>query len=104
MVKRIHLYTTIGLIFLLTGIALLPSELPFIASIYALLAYFCSIKEVATYTSNYQFITVTASAILLGISVEHSLTLPILTIGLFFVAAGSTWKFRPKRPHHFVLN
>ena len=75
-----------------TGIALIPSELPFIASIYALLAYFCSIKEVATYTSNYQFIVVTASALLLGISVGHSLTLPLLTIGMFFVAAGSTFR------------
>ncbi|MGZ4118866.1 MAG: peroxiredoxin family protein, partial [Bacteroidia bacterium] len=70
-----------------------PSELPVIASIYALLAYFCSIKEVATYTSNYQFIVVTASALLLGISVDRSLTtLPLLTIGMFFVAAGSTFR------------
>jgi peroxiredoxin Q/BCP len=92
-VKRIHLYTSIGLIFLFTGAALLPSELPFIASIYALLAYFCSIKEVATYTSNYQFTVVTASAVLLGISVDTSLTtLPLLTIGMFLVAAGSTFR------------
>lgn len=91
--KRIHLYTTIGLIFFFTGIALFPSQLPFLASIYALLAYFCSIKEVATYTSNYQFTVVTLSAVLLGISVDASLTtLPLLSIGMFFVAAGSTFR------------
>lgn len=91
--KRIHLYTTIGLIFFFTGIALFPSQLPFLASIYTLLAYFCSIKEVATYTSNYQFTVVTLSAVLLGISVDASLTsLPLLSIGMFFVAAGSTFR------------
>jgi peroxiredoxin len=92
-VKRIHLYTSIGLIFFLTGIALIPSELPFLASVYALFAYFCSIKEVATYTSNYQFTVVTASALLLGISVDAGLmTLPFLSLGMFFVAAGSTFR------------
>jgi peroxiredoxin Q/BCP len=92
-VKRIHLYTSIGLIFFLTGAALYPSMLPFLASIYALLAYFCSIKEVATYTSNYQFIVVTLSALLLGVSVDAGLTtLPLLTIGMFFVAAGSAYR------------
>jgi len=91
--KRIHLYTTVGLIFLFTGIALFPSNLPFLASIYALLAYFCSIKEVATYTSNYQFIVVMASSVFLGISVDAALySLPLLTIAMFFVAAGSTFR------------
>lgn len=71
----------------------MPSQIPFLASVYALLAYFCSIKEVATYTSNYQFIVVTASALLLGISVDSSLTtLPLVTVGMFFVAAGSTFR------------
>lgn len=91
--NRVHLYTTIGLIFVLTGGALFPSALPFLATIYALLAYFCSIKEVATYTSNYQFTVVTLSALLLGFSVDKGFpTLPILTIGMFFVAAGSCYR------------
>lgn len=91
--KRIHLYTTIGLIFFLTGIALFPSKLPLLSTVYALLAYFCSIKEVSTYTSNYQFVVVTLSAILLGISVDASLTsLPLLSIAMLFAVAGSTFR------------
>jgi peroxiredoxin Q/BCP len=88
--KRIHLYTTIGLVFLLTGIALLPSQLPFLTSVYALLAYFCSIKEIATYTSLYQFIVVPAAALMVGISVDANLlTLPLLSFSMLIAGTGS---------------
>lgn len=92
-IQRIHLFTTIGLIFIATGTALMPSALPFLASIYALLAYFFSIKEVSKYTSAYQFIVVTAAALLIGLSIDPALrTMPLLTLSMFFAAAGSIYR------------
>jgi peroxiredoxin len=89
-VNRIHLFTTIGLIFVATGLALFPSIFPFLAAIYGTLAYFFSIKEVSKYTSNYQFVVVTLSALLVGVSIDPALlSLPLLTLSLFTAAAGS---------------
>ena len=91
--NKLHLFTTIGLIFVFTGIALMPSSLPFLASIYALLAYFSSIKELSKYTSWYQFVVVLASALLLGIAVDSSWnTMPILAASVFIAGAGSIFR------------
>jgi peroxiredoxin Q/BCP len=91
--NRIHLFTSIGLIFIFTGIALMPSELPFLASVYAILAYFCSMKELSLYTSRYQFIVVLGSGLLLGASVDATITsMPLLTACLFVAAAGSIFR------------
>lgn len=91
--NRIHLFTTIGLIFICTAGALMPSALPFLATVYGVLAYFCSIKEVSKYTSNYQFVVVTAAALIIGASIDtRFLSLPLLTISLFFAAAGSIFR------------
>lgn len=88
--QRIHVYTTIGLIFGLTGIALLPSILPFLAVVYALMGYFSSIKEVSTYTSRYQFFTVFLCALLTGLFIDYPFEhLPFYSISMFFCALGS---------------
>lgn len=91
--NKLHLFTTIGLIFVFTGIALIPSSFPFLASIYALLAYFSSIKELSKYTSWYQFVVVLASALLLGIAVDSNWnTMPILAASVFIAGAGSIFR------------
>jgi peroxiredoxin len=88
--KRIHVLTTAGFIFACTGIVLMPSELPVLAPVYALLGYLCSIKEVSKYTSWYQFFTVFFSALVVGISVDKNWqTFPLLTITVVIAAAGS---------------
>ncbi|MDQ3047506.1 MAG: peroxiredoxin family protein [Bacteroidota bacterium] len=88
--RSLHLFTSIGLIFVATGVALLPSSLPFLATVYAVLAYLFSMKEVSTYTSFYQFIMVFAAAFLLGWTVDLNLfTLPLLLASTMVAAAGS---------------
>jgi peroxiredoxin Q/BCP len=92
-VNRLHLYTSIALIFLLTGCALLPSELPFLAAVYGILAYFCAMKELSKYTSWYQFSVVLLAAILIGFSSDAApYTLPLVTLAALFSAAGSIFR------------
>ena len=91
--RRIHTFTTVGLIFVFTGIALMPSELPFLTSVYALLGFFFSLKEISTYTSWYQFLIIFFSALLLGINVDKGLPyLPLLTAASIVVACGSLFR------------
>ena len=88
--NRIHVFTTVGLIFVFTGIALMPSELPLLAAVYALTGYLFSIKEVSKYTSRYQFSTVFFAAIILGISLDKNWQhLPLLTIAVALSAGGT---------------
>ncbi len=86
----VHTLTTSGLIFIVTGIALLPSEVPLLAPVYALLGYFFAIKEITKYTSGYQFFTVFFSAFVVGLSLDITwLDLPLFTSACSVAATGS---------------
>ncbi|MCE9539715.1 MAG: peroxiredoxin family protein [Bacteroidetes bacterium] len=88
--KRIHVFTTIGLIFVFTGIALMPSQFPLLATIYILAGYLFSIKDVSKYTSWYQFLVVFFAAAIFGLSLEKDfLHFPLLTLAVVVAAGGS---------------
>ncbi|MES2590964.1 MAG: peroxiredoxin family protein [Bacteroidota bacterium] len=88
--KRIHVYTTVGLIFVLTGICLIPSEYPVLANIYVLLGYLCIIKDVARYTSWYQFVSVFFAAFVLGFHLDQQWQFfPFLASSVVLAAGGS---------------
>ncbi len=88
--KRVHLFTTIGLIFVFTSVFLMPSALPFLASIYAVLGYLSSIKDVSKYTSWYQFSTVFFAALIIGIAVDSNWSrFPLIAAAVVIAAAGS---------------
>ncbi|MFY9310589.1 MAG: peroxiredoxin family protein [Bacteroidia bacterium] len=90
MIKRVHVYTTLAFIFLATGLFLLQSELPALAPVYVLAGYLCAIKEVAKYTSWYQFSAVFGSAFVLGLILDKNLTnFPLLALSVFVAASGS---------------
>ncbi len=88
--KRIHVFTTIGLIFVFTGIFLIPSALPLLATIYVLAGYLFSIKDVSKYTSWYQFLVVFFAATIFGLSLEKDFQhFPLLTLAVVVAAGGS---------------
>lgn len=88
--KRIHVFTTIGLIFVFTGIFLMPSALPLLATIYVLAGYLFSIKDVSKYTSWYQFSVVFFAATIFGLSLEKDFQhFPLLTLAVVVAAGGS---------------
>lgn len=90
MIKRIHVLTTVGLIFVITGVLLAPSELPFLAPLYVLLGYLFTIKEVAKYTSWYQFATVFFAALALGLILNAgNYIFPLVALSVIVSAAGS---------------
>jgi peroxiredoxin Q/BCP len=87
--NRIHIYTGIGFVFMLTA-AMLVCVSPVAAAVYCLMAYFSGMKEVSKYTSAFQFVTVCLAALVLGLSLEWPLVyFPALTLSCLFVAAGS---------------
>jgi len=86
---KIHLYTGIGFIFCISGIALLPYY-PWIAYGYGLIAFFFGMKEVSTYTSWFQFITVYLAAIVAGLSLTYDfLTFTFFLYSFIFIAVGA---------------
>ncbi len=88
--KQIHGSTTIGIIFLLIAIPLFWFDLRLAIALLCLAGYFAAIKEVSKYTSWYQFSTVFAAAILLGIAIEYPLhSFPYLTLAIFLAACTS---------------
>jgi len=88
--KKIHVSTTVGLILDLAALACFVGEYYLIASIFSLIGYFSSIKEVSKYTSLYQFVVVFLSAIILGLSLDQPLGVtPFMTIALILAAGGS---------------
>ena len=90
MIKRIHVYTTVGLICAFTGIALMFSDLPFLGSLYALAGYLCCINDISKYTSWYQFTAVFLSAAILGITLGNDQQFfPLLVLTLLVSAAGT---------------
>ena len=87
---RIHIYTTIGLILTLTGLLLLPSGWILGALIYGTASFFISVKEVSKYTSRFQFFTVFAASLGLGLSLDFPFDhFPWFSIALFFIAFGT---------------
>ena len=91
--NRIHLYTTIAIILIFTGLALVPSELPFLAPLYITVAYLFAMKEVSKYTSYYQFVTVFSSAFLIGITVAPTYeAMPLFIACMLVIAAGSIFR------------
>ena len=88
--RKIHLFTTVGAILVVTAIVLFCLKFFLASSILSVIAYFLAIKEVNKYTSWFQFITVSISSIILGISIEYPFTaLSLLTLSLFISACGS---------------
>jgi peroxiredoxin Q/BCP len=69
---------------------LYPSILPWLGSVYGLLAYFCTMKEVSKYTSVFQFVTVIAAGLLTGLCSDANLvSLPLLTASMLIASTGS---------------
>ena len=92
--KNIHPFTTIAALMLVPAAALifmdLPSYVKIISAGLALAAYFCAVKEVAKFTSWYQFITVFLSGIVLGLTLDNTFTgVPWMIITCFVAAASS---------------
>lgn len=89
MVKRIHVYTTVGLICVFTGLGLLYSDIPVLGTIYALAAYLICMKDISKYTSWYQFSAIFFSAFAIGFSIQQSgQVFPLLILTLLISAAG----------------
>ncbi len=85
--KKIHLYTTIGLVFLFTSVGFFFTDIPYISSSLALIALFLGLSETAKYTSYYQFAVVFFSACALGISLEFPFEEKISFIGISILLA-----------------
>lgn len=69
--RYIHVYTSIALICGFTALALLWSLFPWLSFVYALIGYFLVMKEVSTYTSNYQFAIAFFTALLTGFFCDY---------------------------------
>ncbi|MES2761438.1 MAG: redoxin domain-containing protein [Bacteroidota bacterium] len=88
--KHIHQSTTLGVVLNIASVACILFGYTLPATILSLVAYFASIKEVSKYTSWYQFITVFASALVIGVSLDLPFQhLPLLTISLLLAGFGS---------------
>lgn len=87
--KKIHPSTTLGLALDTFAIGFIITGYYLPASLLSLAGYFASMKEVARYTSRYQFLTVLASAFFLGISLDLTSQLPLFTLALCITAFGS---------------
>jgi peroxiredoxin len=85
--KHFHLYTTVGLVFLLASVGFFFTDIPYISSSLALIALFLGLSETAKYTSYYQFAVVFFSACALGISLEFPFEENISFIGISILLA-----------------
>lgn len=83
-----HRTTTLAAI--LNGIAAILLVLGFsaIPAILSLIAFFAALRELPIYTSNYQFVVVCLSALLLGLAIDIPAgTLPLVTLAMLFFAS-----------------
>jgi peroxiredoxin len=88
--KKIHKATTLAVFIDLAAVICFFSGKHLAASFLALIAYFSAIKEIAKYTSWYQFSMVYFSSFLLGLSIDlQSDSFPYFTISLLAAAFGS---------------
>jgi peroxiredoxin len=92
--NRIHPFTTAGLIMTIAAIALTVAGYGAIAAGLAVIAYLSSIKEVAKYTSWYQFSVVYSSAIMVGVALEYPLKgiVPLLVLSMIAAATSSIFR------------
>lgn len=88
--KHIHQSTTLAVVLNIASVMCIAFGYTIAAAMLSLVAYFASIKEVSKYTSWYQFITVFASALLMGISLDLPFQhVPLLTFSLLLAGFGS---------------
>jgi peroxiredoxin len=82
--KKIHPFTTAGLVMLIAAAVLIALGHVVIPAVLGILAYFCSLKEVSRYTSWYQFSVVYLSALVVGIAIEYPFGhgFPFLTLSM----------------------
>lgn len=96
--KRIAPFTTIAIALLVLAVVPFfnnyPSYVSLVSASLALIAFFLSIKEVAKYTSWYQFIVVYFSVLALGAVLEYPFDkgIPFLTISMFFAATAAIFR------------
>jgi peroxiredoxin len=87
---RIHIYTSVAFICVAAGFAMFPSAYPLAAVPYGLAAYFLTMKEVSTYTSRFQFISVYLSALVTGLACDLPLiAFPFITLTLVLSVSGT---------------
>jgi PAS domain S-box-containing protein len=88
--KKIHVSTTVAVILNVCSLVCFARGYGMLSAILSLIAYFASIKEVAKHTSWYQFITVTVSALLIGIALDYPFhSYPFITISALAAALAS---------------
>lgn len=91
--KKIHPSTTLAAALLIPAIVIAvnnyASYMMLVGAGLALVAYFAAIKEVAKYTSWYQFSMVFLSSIVLGLFFDRSIQIPFLMLALFTAACAS---------------
>ncbi|MGZ3919144.1 MAG: redoxin domain-containing protein [Bacteroidia bacterium] len=87
---KIHGSTTFGVVLNSIAVACLLFNYSMLAAVFSLIAYFASIKEVSKYTSWYQFVTVFASAIIMGFAIDYPFAFfPFITIAVFMASCTS---------------
>lgn len=90
MLKKIHPYTSIALLFNLAALVFLLAAFQDPACLLSLLGFFFTLREVSKYTSRFQFILIFTSALLLGASLDLINSNPLLLVmSMFFAASGS---------------
>jgi|SRR6218665_1201658 len=88
--KKIHKGTTLAVVLDLAALICVFTGYYPVAAGLALVAYFAAIKEIAMYTSWYQFSMVYTSSALLGLSLDLPFQhLPFFTLALLITAFGS---------------
>ena len=88
--KKIHVFTSIGLLCCIVAIAAHVTQYDTLCSILFIAAYFLAIKEISKYTSSYQFMVVFSSALLAGASLDYKNDqFPVFTLVLFLSSLGS---------------
>lgn len=85
---KIHITTTFAAILNGIAICLLAFGFTTIPAIMAIIAFFAALRELPVYTSVYQFIIVSVSCLLIGISIELPYDhFPLTTIAFLFLAS-----------------
>lgn len=88
--KKIHAGTTLAVVLNLASIVCLSAGYGMFSAILSLIAYFAAIKEVAKYTSWYQFVTVFISALLIGSALDFPFAaFPFITVSVLTAALTS---------------
>lgn len=90
MLKKIHPYTSIALLFNIAALVFLLAAFQDLACLLSMLGFFFTLREVSKYTSRFQFILIFSSALLLGASLDLINGNPLLLVlSMFFAACGA---------------